>query len=32
LDENIDAWGTELTPELLKAIDEVRWRMRDPAV
>lgn len=32
LDENIDAWGTALTPELLKAIDEVRWRMRDPAV
>ena len=32
LDENIDAWGIELSPELLKALDKVRWRMRDPAI
>ena len=31
LDEDLDAWGTELSPELLKAIDEIRWRLRDPA-
>ena len=31
LDENLDAWGTTLTPELLAAIDRVRWEIRDPA-
>lgn len=31
LDENLDAWGTTLAPELLKAIDDVRWAHRDPA-
>ena len=31
LDECIDAWGTTLSPELLAAIDKVRWEMRDPA-
>jgi len=31
LDENIDAWGTELSPELLAAIDAIRWELRDPA-
>jgi aryl-alcohol dehydrogenase-like predicted oxidoreductase len=31
LDENLDAWGTELAPELLKAVDAIRWRHRDPA-
>lgn len=31
LDENIDAWGTALAPELLAKIDEIRWRRRDPA-
>ena len=31
LDENIDAWGTALSPELLAEIDAVRWRIRDPA-
>ena len=31
LDENIDAWGTALSPELLAAIDAVRWEIRDPA-
>jgi aryl-alcohol dehydrogenase-like predicted oxidoreductase len=31
LDENLDAWGTTLAPELLSKIDEIRWRLRDPA-
>ena len=31
LDENLDAWGTTLAPELLAAIDAIRWEMRDPA-
>jgi aryl-alcohol dehydrogenase-like predicted oxidoreductase len=31
LDENIEAWGTELAPELLTAIDAIRWKHRDPA-
>ncbi len=31
LDENLAAWGTTLSPELLAAIDQVRWRQRDPA-
>lgn len=31
LDENIDAWGTTLPPELLAKIDAIRWRLRDPA-
>jgi aryl-alcohol dehydrogenase-like predicted oxidoreductase len=32
LDEDLDAWGTTLSPELLAAIDKVRWELRDPAV
>jgi len=32
LDENIDAWGTELSPELLAAVDAIRWELRDPAL
>ena len=32
LDEDLDAWGKQLTPDMLKAIDEIRWEMRDPAV
>jgi aryl-alcohol dehydrogenase-like predicted oxidoreductase len=32
LDENLDAWGTTLPPELLAAIDQVRWESRDPAI
>ena len=32
LDEDLDAWGTTLSPELLKEIDRIRWEMRDPAV
>ncbi|HJV71184.1 aldo/keto reductase [Ideonella sp.] len=31
LDEDLDAWGTTLSPELLAAIDAVRLEMRDPA-
>ena len=31
LDENLDAWGTTLSPELLAAIDAIRWAHRDPA-
>ena len=31
LDECLDAWGTELSPELLAEIDKIRWECRDPA-
>lgn len=31
LDECLDAWGTPLSPELLAAIDVIRWEQRDPA-
>jgi aryl-alcohol dehydrogenase-like predicted oxidoreductase len=31
LDQNLAAWGTTLAPELLAAIDAIRWRRRDPA-
>ena len=31
LDENIDAWGTTLSAELLAQIDAIRWVIRDPA-
>ena len=30
LDEDLDAWGTELSPDLLAAIDALRWKQRDP--
>lgn len=32
LDEDLNAWGTTLSPEVLKAIDAIRWEMRDPAL
>ena len=32
LDEDLDAWGTTLSPELLAAIDAIRWELRDPAL
>ena len=32
LDENLDAWGTPLSDELLDAIDAIRKELRDPAV
>ncbi len=31
LDENIEAWGITLAPELLAEIDKIRWEIRDPA-
>jgi aryl-alcohol dehydrogenase-like predicted oxidoreductase len=31
LDENLDAWGTKLAPELREKIDAIRWELRDPA-
>ena len=31
LDENLDAWGTMLSPEVLAGIDAIRWELRDPA-
>jgi aryl-alcohol dehydrogenase-like predicted oxidoreductase len=31
LDEQLDAWGTTLSAEVLAAIDAIRWEMRDPA-
>ena len=31
LDECLDAWDVQLSPELLKAIDAIRWEHRDPA-
>jgi aryl-alcohol dehydrogenase-like predicted oxidoreductase len=31
LDDNLAAWGTTLSPELLTAIDRIRWEIRDPA-
>ena len=30
-DDCLAAWGTTLSPELLAAIDAVRWELRDPA-
>jgi aryl-alcohol dehydrogenase-like predicted oxidoreductase len=31
LDENLNAWGTTLSPEILAEIDKIRWEIRDPA-
>ena len=31
-DEDVQAWGTQLSPELRAQIDAIRWDMRDPAV
>lgn len=31
LDEDLDAWGTPLSPELRERIDRIRWELRDPA-
>lgn len=30
LDECLDAWDVQLSPELLAAIDAIRWEQRDP--
>jgi aryl-alcohol dehydrogenase-like predicted oxidoreductase len=32
LDEDLDVWGTTLTPEVLAEIDKIRWELRDPAL
>ncbi|APW37348.1 aldo/keto reductase [Rhodoferax koreense] len=32
LDEDLDAWGTTLSPEVLAAVDAIRWEIRDPAL
>ena len=32
LEEDLDAWGATLSPELLEAIDAIRKELRDPAV
>ncbi len=31
LDEDLDAWGTKLSPQVLAEIDRIRWEIRDPA-
>ncbi|MDT7836422.1 aldo/keto reductase [Aquabacterium sp. OR-4] len=31
LDECLDAWAVQLSPELLAAVDKIRWELRDPA-
>ena len=31
LDEDLDAWGSTLSGEVLAAIDAIRWELRDPA-
>ncbi|HWI82248.1 aldo/keto reductase [Ramlibacter sp.] len=31
LDEDLDVWGTKLSPEVLAEIDRIRWEIRDPA-
>jgi aryl-alcohol dehydrogenase-like predicted oxidoreductase len=31
LDACLDAWDVTLSPELLEAIDRIRWEIRDPA-
>ena len=32
LDADLDVWGKTLSPEVLAAIDAIRWEMRDPAL
>ena len=32
LDEDLNAWGTQLSPEVLAEIDRIRWDIRDPAL
>jgi len=32
LDQDIDAYGTTLSTELLLEIDNIRWEIRDPAL
>ena len=32
LDEDVAAYGTTLSPEVLAEIDKIRWDVRDPAL
>jgi aryl-alcohol dehydrogenase-like predicted oxidoreductase len=32
LDEDLNAWGTKLAPDVLAEIDRIRWEIRDPAL
>jgi aryl-alcohol dehydrogenase-like predicted oxidoreductase len=32
LDEDLNAWGTTLSADVLAAIDAIRWELRDPAL
>lgn len=32
LEEDLDAWGTSLSPELLAEVDAIRWELGDPAL
>ncbi len=32
LDQDLDAWGTTLSDEVLAEIDKIRWDIRDPAL
>lgn len=32
LDQDVDAWGTTLSADLLKQVDAIRWEIRDPAL
>jgi len=32
LEEDLDAWGTTLSPELLAEVDAIRWELGDPAI
>jgi aryl-alcohol dehydrogenase-like predicted oxidoreductase len=32
LDQDLDAYGTTLSPEVLAEIDKIRWEIRDPAI
>jgi aryl-alcohol dehydrogenase-like predicted oxidoreductase len=32
LEEDVDAWGTTLAPDVLAQIDKIRWEIRDPAM
>jgi len=32
LDEDLNAWGTQLSSEVLAEIDRIRWDIRDPAL
>jgi aryl-alcohol dehydrogenase-like predicted oxidoreductase len=32
LDEDLNAWGTTLSAEVLAQIDAIRWEIRDPAI